>query len=87
MADMVVLLQPFCPPFLSFHLPKLQFLIKKIKGGKNLGLSALQHIQTNKLKSGRSGTNPIIRENLISLTSVADASVSPLPSPFPVQGQ
>lgn len=61
-------------------------LIKK-NGRKILGLSALWNMQTNKLKSGRSGTNPIIRENLISLTSVADAIMSLLPSPSPVLGQ
>ena len=37
-------------------------------------------MQTNKLKSGRSGTNPIIREKLISLPTATDATVSfPLP--------
>lgn len=44
-------------------------------------------MQTNKLKSGRSGTNPIIREKLISLPAATDATVSFLPPRSLVQGQ
>lgn len=44
-------------------------------------------MQTNKLKSGRSGTNPIIREKLISLPAAASATVSSLPPHCLVQGQ
>lgn len=44
-------------------------------------------MQTNKLKSGRSGTNPIIHEKLISLPAATDATVSFLPPCSLVQGQ